>query len=123
MKIYKPMAIENYMLEKVVKFAKENKKLLIASTLMLGVGLTDSILTMNNIKRYGIGFEGNPLIRETANYVGATASVYGLKIGSSALAMYVAKRMNDIKLRFKGEYLLYGASLYWSIGAVSNLFF
>lgn len=108
------------MLEKVIESVKENKSLLIASTIMTGIGLLDSSLTLNNIKKYGINFEGNPLIKMVADYIGVASSLYGIKIVSSAFAIGVANKMNSINYKIKGEWLLYGASLYWSVGAISN---
>ncbi len=109
------------MLENIKKFTKINKEIFIASGALIGSAIADSVITLENISKYGIDFEGNPIITESIKYIGVNASLVLPKISSLSFIVYTAKKMNNTNYKIKGEHLLYGAALSWSTGAVLNL--
>jgi hypothetical protein len=111
------------MLEKIKEFSKSNKDFLIASGTLITSAISDSMITLENIKKYGIDFEANPIIKSSINTFGENIGLYLPKITTIGFVIYTAKRMNDLDYKIKSEYLLYGASLYWSLDAFLNLIY
>ena len=108
------------MLKRMKKFVEEDG-IFGASMAMVWAGLADSKATLDNVREYGIDIEKNPLVRGLIGYAGEEFGVYLPKVLASLLAIYTAKRMNESGYKIRGEYLLYGAAAYWSIGALLNL--
>lgn len=93
----------------------------ISSMLLIESGIEDTVLTLESISKYGIEIEGNPLLREIVRYMGAVPGLLITKTFVIAVTLYTAYKMNEMKYIIKGEYLLYGASIYWLMGALSHL--
>lgn len=93
----------------------------ISAMLLIESGIEDTVCTLNSISKYGIEIEGNPLLREITRYLGAVPGLLITKTFVIVVTLYTAHRMNQSNYLIKGEYLLYGASLYWLMGALSHL--
>ena len=93
----------------------------ISAMLFIESGIEDAVLTLESISKYGIEIEGNPLLREIVRHLGAVPGLLITKSFVIAVTLYTAYKMNKINYFIKGEYLLYGASIYWLIGALSHL--
>lgn len=108
-------------LGKLKNYLKEMKGFLIAAMLLLESAMEDVVLTLENISKYGIEVEGNPILRETAEHLGVVPGLLVPKILASGIAIYTAHKMNKINYVVKGEYFLYMASICWLYGAVAHL--
>ncbi len=93
----------------------------ISAMLFIESGIEDAVLTLESISKYGIEIEGNPLLREIVRHLGAVPGLLITKSFVIAVTLYTAYKMNKTNYFIKGEYLLYGASIYWLIGALSHL--
>ena len=92
----------------------------IAVLLLLVSGLEDTVLTGQNIVTYGLGIEGNPIMRKMVEYWGVVPGLLYPKVVVFIVIVYTANMMNKTRYTMRGEYLLYGASICWLLGAVSN---
>ena len=108
------------MLEGIKKFTRDNLDLIMASGFLVVSGGLDTITTIENMREYGTWVEWNPIIRESVRRMGEGA-IYAAKLGASSLAIYAAKKMDDVGYRIDGKYLLYGASMCWLAGALLNV--
>jgi len=108
-------------LDKVNSYLKKIKGFRISVMLLLESGIADIILTLDNISKYGIEIEGNPILRKIIEHMGAVHGLLIVKILVLGIAVYTANKMNKINYVIKGEYLLYGASICWLYGAVAHL--
>ena len=93
----------------------------IAAMLLIESGIEDAVLTLESISKYGIEIEGNPLLREIVRHMGDVPGLLITKSFVIVVTLYTAYKMNKMNYFIKGEYLLYGASIYWLIGALSHL--
>lgn len=92
----------------------------IAVLLLMLSGIEDTVLTANNIEKYGLTIEGNPILRKLVQEWGLIAGLCYPKIVVFILIVYTAHMMNKTNYAIRGEYLLYGASICWLCGAISN---
>lgn len=92
----------------------------IAVLLLFESGLADSVLTAQNIAKYGLEIEGNPLLRVIIAHWGVFLGLLLTKLIVFIVIVYTAHMMNKTGYRIRGEYLLYGASICWLYGAVTN---
>lgn len=111
------------MLEKMIKFTKKNKGFLIATGTLLASSIFDSGLTLKNVNKYGIEFEGNPLLKESMKLIGSSVSLYGSKILASSFIIYAANKANKVRHKIKGETLLYAGATCWTLAGITNLFY
>lgn len=93
----------------------------ISTMLFIESGIEDTVLTLESISKYGIEIEGNPFLREIIRHMGAIPGLLITKTFVIAVTLYTAYKMNQTEYLVKGEYLLYGASIYWLLGALSHL--
>lgn len=89
--------------------------------LLIESGIEDTVLTLGSISKYGIEIEGNPVLREIVKHLGAVPGLLIAKTLVIVITIYTAYMMNKMNYIIKGEYLLYGASIYWLCGALSHL--
>jgi hypothetical protein len=108
-------------LEKLKNSIDGVKGFRISAMLLIESGIEDTVLTLESISKYGIEIEGNPLLREIVRYIGAVPGLLITKTFVIAVTLYTAYKMNKMNYIIKGEYLLYGASIYWLMGALSHL--
>jgi hypothetical protein len=108
------------LLDKVNNYLKKVKGFRISVMLLLESGIEDTILTLDNISKYGVEIEGNPILRKIIEHMGAVPGLLIVKILALGMAVYTANKMNEINYGIKGEYLLYGASICWLFGAVAH---
>ena len=92
----------------------------IAVLLLLVSGVEDTVLTVKNIGAYGLGIEGNPILRHLVDHWGVVPGLLYPKIVVFIVIVYTAHMMNKTHYTIRGEYLLYGASICWLLGAISN---
>ena len=92
----------------------------IAVLLLFESGLADSVLTAQNIAKYGLEIEGNPLLRVIMKHWGVFLGLLLTKLIVFIVIIYTAHMMNRTGYKVRGEYLLYGASICWLYGAVTN---
>jgi len=92
----------------------------IAVLLLLVSGLEDTVLTAQNIGTYGLSIEGNPILRQLVEHWGVVPGLLYPKVVVFIVIVYTAHMMNKTRYTIRGEYLLYGASICWLCGAVSN---
>ena len=92
----------------------------IAVLLLFESGLADSVLTAQNIAKYGLEIEGNPLLKMIMAHWGVFFGLLLTKLIVFIVIVYTAQMMNRTGYRIRGEYLLYGASICWLYGAVTN---
>lgn len=92
----------------------------ISVMLFLESGIEDTVLTLESISKYGMEIEGNPFLRHVLERTGAVPGLLAVKIVVIGITVYTAHKMNQMNYKIKGEYLLYGASVYWLYGAVSH---
>lgn|SRR5210317_2267721 len=92
----------------------------IAVLLLLESGLADTVLTAQNIAKYGLDIEGNPLLRKIIEHWGMLPGLLITKLVVFVVIVYTAHMMNKTDYKIRGEYLLHGASICWLYGAVSN---
>ena len=92
----------------------------IAVLLLLVSGAEDTVLTAKNIGTYGLDIEANPILRQLVEYWGLVPGLLYPKAVVFIVIVYTAHIMNKTHYPIRGEYLLYGASLCWLLGAVSN---
>lgn len=92
----------------------------IAVLLLFESGLADSLLTAQNIAKYGLDIEGNPLLKVIMEHWGVFVGLLLTKLIVFIVIVYTANMMNRTGYRIRGEYLLYGASFCWLYGAVTN---
>ncbi|HJX05504.1 MAG TPA: hypothetical protein VJ461_02250 [Candidatus Nanoarchaeia archaeon] len=107
-------------------FAKENKRFLIGSALLIGSAAADYYLTNLNLsnKVYGEVAEGSPFINQFIDYYGNTAGLLIPKVGITGIVMGVSYQMNRVSHKFKklrGEHLLYAGTILNSIMAAGSL--
>ena len=92
----------------------------IAVLLLFESGLADSVLTAQNIAKYGLEIEGNPLLKMIMEHWGVFLGLFLTKLIVFIIIIYTAHMMNKTGYKIRGEYLLYGASICWLYGAVTN---
>ena len=92
----------------------------IAVLLLFGSGLADSLLTEQNIAKYGLEIEGNPLLKVIMEHWGVFLGLFLTKLIVFIVIIYTAHMMNKTGYKIRGEYLLHGASICWLYGAVTN---
>ena len=110
-----------YYLKKLKDSINGVKGFRISAMLLIESGIEDTVLTLESISKYGIEIEGNLLLREIVRYMGAVPGLLITKTFVIAVTLYTAYKMNEMNYIIKGEYLLYGASIYWLMGALSHL--
>jgi len=115
------MSLEK-IIEKTKTFVKNNRHLIISGAFITLACIADAYFTNLNIAKYGIDAEGNPLFRSYIENFG-TIGLYLPKLGISAAAIGTAFILKKKEHKLKGEYLLYGAGAYFSMGALLNLFY
>lgn len=108
-------------LESVRAYIPAVKKFHLAVLFLIGSGIEDTLLTAQNVTKYGIAVESNPLLRSMIEHFGIVPGLAGAKILVSVLIIYTAHMMNKTGYKVRGEYLLYGGSICWLYGAVTNL--
>ncbi len=106
----------------VNRYLNKTRSFKIAAMLLVESGLQDVGSTLDTLSKYGIEYEGNPLLRKIMEYWGFEYGLLMPKIVSSVIIIYTAYKMNTMKYKIKGEYLLYGGSICWLYGAVAHLF-
>jgi len=106
----------------VNNYLKKIKGFRIAAMLLAESGLQDVVLTLDSISKYGIECEGNPLLRKIMESWGVEGGLLIPKIVASVIMIHACYKMNKMNHKLKGEYLLYGASIYWLCGAIAHLF-
>jgi hypothetical protein len=109
-------------LDGVEDYLKKVKTFRIATLILIESAIEDVLLTLENISKYGIEIEGNPILRMLTEQLGAGPGICIPKILALVMAVYTAHRMNSRNYGIRGEYFLYGASLLWLAGAVAHLF-
>lgn len=109
-------------LGKLRDYVQKIKGFRIAAMILIESAMQDVALTLENISKYGIEIEGNPILRETAKHLGTAPGLLIPKILALGIAIYTANKMNKINYGIKGKYFLYGASICWLYGAVAHLF-
>lgn len=109
-------------LNKVNNYTKKVKSFRIGVMLLGESGLEDIVLTINSISKYGIEYEGNPILKMSMEHLGTLPGLLIPKILALGVTIYTAYMMNKKNYRIKGEYLLYGASFCWLYGAISHFF-
>ncbi len=109
-------------LDKLRDYIQKIKGFRIAAMILVESAMQDVVLTLKNVSKYGVEIEGNPILREISEYLGAGPGLLIPKILALGIVIYTAYRMNKINYEIKGEYLLYGASVCWLSGAVAHLF-
>jgi hypothetical protein len=92
----------------------------IAVLLLFESGLADSVLTAQNVAKYGLDIEGNPLLKAIMEHWGVFLGLFLTKLIVFIVIVYTAHMMNKTGYKVRGEYLLYGASICWLYGAVTN---
>ena len=92
----------------------------IAVLLLFESGLADSVLTAQNIAKYGLDIEGNPLLKVIMEHWGVFLGLFLTKLIVFIVIVYTSLMMNKTGYKIRGEYLLYGASIFWLYGAVTN---
>jgi hypothetical protein len=107
--------------DRVEDYLTKVKSFRIATLILIESAIEDVFLTLENMSKYGIEIEGNPILRVLAEQFGAGPGLCIPKILALVMAVYTAHRMNKISYSIKGEYFLYGASLFWLAGAVAHL--
>jgi len=110
-----------YFLKKIQDSINGVRGFRISSMLLIESGIEDAVLTLESISKYGIEIEGNPLLREIIRHMGAVPGLLITKSFVIVVTLYTAYKMNKTNYFIKGEYLIYGASIYWLIGALSHL--
>ncbi len=108
-------------LDRVEDYLTKVKTFRIATLILIESAIEDVLLTLENMSRYGIEIEGNPVLRVLSEHLGAGPGLCIPKILALVMAVYTAHRMNKLNYGIKGEYFLYGASLFWLAGAVAHL--
>lgn len=106
----------------VNRYLNKTRSFKIATMLLVESGLQDAASTLGSISKYGIECEGNPLLRKLMERGGFEHGLLIPKIVASGIIIYTAYKMNTMKYKIKGEYLLYGGSICWLYGAVAHLF-
>jgi len=109
-------------LDKINNNLKKVRGFRIAAMLLAESGMQDVVLTLDNISKYGIECEGNPLLRKIMEYWGVENGLFIPKILVFGIIICTAYKMNKVNYKVKGEYLLYGASICWLCGAITHLF-
>ena len=92
----------------------------IAVMLLFESGLADSVLTAQNIAKYGLDIEGNPLLKLIMKHWGVFLGLFFTKLIVFIVIVYTAHMMNRTGYKIRGEYLLHGASICWLTGAATN---
>ena len=92
----------------------------VSALLLLASGLADTVLTAQNITKYGLDIEGNPLLRKIVAHWGMLPGLLITKLVVFVVIVYTAHIMNKTHYKIRGEYLLYGASICWLYGALTN---
>jgi len=93
----------------------------LAAIFLICSGIEDTILTAENVAKYGINVESNPLLRSMIEHFGPLPGLAGTKLLVSVLIIYTAHMMNRTRYQVRGEYLLYCGSICWLYGAATNL--
>lgn len=109
------------LLESIKMYLPTIRKFHLAVLLLICSGIEDTILTAENVSKYGIEIEGNPFLRTMIESFGLMPGLVGTKVIVSILIVYTAHMMNKTHYKVRGEYLLYGGSLCWLYGAATNL--
>jgi len=109
------------LLECIKMYLPTMRKFHLAVLLLICSGIEDTILTAENVSKYGIGIEGNPFLRAMIENFGLMPGLVTTKLIVSILIVYTAHMMNKTHYKVRGEYLLYGGSLCWLYGAATNL--
>jgi len=107
--------------DKLKNYVNKIRGFRISIMLLVESGVEDTLLTLENISKYGVEIEGNPILRKMVEHVGAVPGLLIIKTLVVVVAIYTAYKMNKMNYRVKGEYLLYGASICWLYGAVFHL--
>lgn len=110
-------------LDKIKNYINDIKGFRISVMLLVESGLADIALTIDNVTKYGIEYEGNPILRTVMEHLGIEYGLLIPKILALVITTYTAHKMNKTNYKIKGEHLLYGASICWLYGAVSHSFF
>jgi len=97
------------------------KRFHLAVIFLICSGIEDTLLTAENVSKYGIGVESNPFLRLMIEHFGLLTGLASTKVVVSILIIYTAHMMNKTHYKVRGEYLLYGGSLCWLYGAATNL--
>jgi hypothetical protein len=92
----------------------------VSALLFIGCGIEDTVLTLENVSKYGVQIEGNPFLRFIMEQIGAAQGLIITKSIIVIITLYTAIMMNQLNYRIRGEYLLYAAAVCWLYGAVSN---
>lgn len=108
-------------LDKLKHSIKKTNGFRISTMLFIESGIEDTVLTLENISKYGLEIEGNPILREIAEHLGILHGIVIPKMLVLGFTLYTAYKMNQMNYRIKGEYLLYGASFCWLYGAVTHV--
>ena len=108
-------------LDKLRNYINKIKGFRIAAMLLIESGIEDTVLTLESISKYGVEIEGNPVLREIVRHLGPLPGLLITKTLVIAITLYTAYMMNKMNYKIQGEYLLYGASIYWLCGALSHL--
>ena len=126
---YKKLVIKNprirlimiMFLQNVKAYLPGIKRFHLAVIFLMASGIEDTILTAENVAKYGIAVESNPLLRSMIEHFGLLPGLAATKILVSVLIIYTAHMMNKTHYKVRGEYLLYGGSICWLYGAATNL--
>jgi hypothetical protein len=108
-------------LDKLRNYINKIEGFRISAMLLIESGIEDTVLTLESISKYGVEIEGNPVLREIVRHMGPLPGLLITKTLVIAITLYTAYMMNKTNYKIKGEYLLYGASIYWLCGALSHL--
>jgi len=107
--------------DKLKNYINKIKGFRISVMLLIESGIEDTLLTLENISKYGVEIEGNPILRKIVENIGTVAGLLIIKTLVVVIVIYTAYKMNKMNYKIRGEYLLYGASICWLYGAVFHL--
>jgi len=107
--------------DKFNNYLNKIKGFRISAMLLIESAIEDMILTLENISKYGIEIEGNPILREIIEHLGPVPGLLIFKTLVLVITIYTANKMNKMNYRIKGEYLIYSAAICWLYGAVFHL--
>lgn len=109
---------------KISKLEKELIGFIGPSAFMIWSAIGDVGMTYLNLMRYGVEYEGNPIIRNLIDETSLGTGLIAPKAISAMTCMAVAASMDlTEKYNQKGKYLLYGAGLGSAIGFLTNWYF
>ena len=91
---------------------------------MIWAGLADVGMTYLNLTKYGVEFEGNPIIKNLIDETDIQTGLLAPKAFSIIACLGAATTMDYSKRYFdKGKFLLYGAGLASAVGFFTNYYF